>query len=81
MLPKVGSGVWIEFEAGSLDLPIWSGGWWANGQLPDPQGPKQRVIVSESGNQLIFDDDANEVKIVHSGGPEVTISATGAIGS
>ena len=74
MLPAVGSGVWIEFEAGSLDLPIWSGGWWASGQRPDPQGAKQRVIVSEAGNQFIFDDDANEVKIVHSGGPEITIS-------
>ncbi|HTN49235.1 MAG TPA: phage baseplate assembly protein V [Burkholderiaceae bacterium] len=74
MLPAVGSGVWIEFEAGNLDLPIWSGGWWASGQRPDPQGPKLRVIVSEAGNQFIFDDDANEVKIVHSGGPEITIS-------
>ena len=73
MLPAVGSGVWIEFEAGNLDLPIWSGGWWASGQRPDPQGAKQRVIVSEACNQFIF-DDANEVKIVHSGGPEVTIS-------
>ncbi|HQX82817.1 MAG TPA: phage baseplate assembly protein V, partial [Vicinamibacterales bacterium] len=36
MLPKVGSGVWIEFEAGQLDHPIWSGAWWAAGQRPDP---------------------------------------------
>src|SRR5256885_1985517 len=35
---------------------------------------KYRGIVSEAGNQFIFDDDANEVKIVHSGGPEITIS-------
>src|SRR6516225_8097967 len=34
MLPKVGSGVWIEFEAGQLDSPIWSGAWWAKGQRP-----------------------------------------------
>lgn len=25
MLPVVGAGVWIEFEAGRLDNPIWSG--------------------------------------------------------
>lgn len=65
MLPKVGSGVWIEFEAGRLDNPLWSGGWWASGQRPDPQGAGLRVIVSEQGHKVILDDEANEVKIVH----------------
>lgn len=65
MLPKVGSGVWIEFEAGRLDNPIWSGAWWAGGQRPDPQGAAVRVIVSEKGHKVILDDEANEVQIVH----------------
>ena len=76
MLPAIGSGVWIEFEAGSLDHPIWSGGWWANGQRPDPQGAKLRVIVSETGNQVILDDDSDEVRIVHNGGPEIKITSS-----
>ena len=76
MLPRVGSGVWIEFEAGRLDTPIWSGAWWASGQRPDPQGPAVRVIVSEKGHKLILDDDADEVKLVHGSGPEITITAT-----
>jgi phage baseplate assembly protein gpV len=76
MLPKVGSGVWIEFEAGRLDNPIWSGAWWASGQRPDPQGAAVRVIVSEKGHKLILDDDADEVKVVHGSGPEIKITAT-----
>lgn len=76
MLPAVGSGVWIEFEAGRLDSPIWSGAWWASGQRPDPQGPKVRVIVSENGHQVILDDDSDEVKIVHGGGPEIKLTGT-----
>lgn len=68
MLPKVGGGVWIEFEAGRLDNPIWSGAWWASGQRPDPQGAGVRVIVSEKGHKVILDDDANEVKVVHGDG-------------
>lgn len=76
MLPAIGSGVWIEFEAGQLDNPIWSGAWWANGQRPDPQGPKVRVIVSENGHQVILDDDSDEVKIVHGSGPEIKLTAT-----
>lgn len=65
MLPKVGSGVWIEFEAGRLDNPIWSGAWWAGGQRPEPRGAGVRVIVSEKGHKVILDDEANEVQVVH----------------
>jgi uncharacterized protein involved in type VI secretion and phage assembly len=27
-VPQVGSGVWIEFEGGNPDYPIWVGGYW-----------------------------------------------------
>jgi hypothetical protein len=76
MLPAVGSGVWIEFEAGQLNAPLWSGAWWAEGQRPDPQGAKVRVIVSEKGHKVILDDEKNELKLVHgsSSGPEITLS-------
>lgn len=73
MLPKVGSGVWIEFEAGRLDAPIWSGAWWASGQRPEPQGAALRVIVSEHGHKLVFDDDADELRLVHAGGAEISL--------
>lgn len=73
MLPKVGSGVWIEFEAGRLDAPIWSGAWWASGQRPEPQGAALRVIVSEHGHKLVFDDESDELRLVHAGGPEVSL--------
>jgi hypothetical protein len=76
MLPKVGSGIWIEFEAGQLDRPIWSGGWWANGERPNPQGDEVRVIVSGKGHSVILDDEADTVKLVHAGGPEITMTAT-----
>jgi uncharacterized protein involved in type VI secretion and phage assembly len=32
-LPQIGSSVWIEFEAGDPDYPIWTGAFW-----PDPAG-------------------------------------------
>jgi uncharacterized protein involved in type VI secretion and phage assembly len=28
MIPQVGAGVWIEFEQGDPDCPIWVGGYW-----------------------------------------------------
>jgi uncharacterized protein involved in type VI secretion and phage assembly len=67
MLPAIGSGVWIEFEAGRLDNPIWSGAWWASDQRPDPREfpNKVRVIVSENGHKIVLDDEKNEIKLVH----------------
>ncbi|KEF42623.1 MAG: hypothetical protein ER33_05000 [Cyanobium sp. CACIAM 14] len=76
MLPAVGSGVWIEFEAGRLDKPLWTGAWWAAGQRPDPQGDGVRVIVSEHGHRIILDDENDTLKLVHGGpaGAEISLS-------
>lgn len=30
VVPQIGSGVWIEFEQGDLDYPIWTGGFWGS---------------------------------------------------
>lgn len=35
-VPAVGAGVWIEFERGDPDFPIWSGFWWSS---PDDMPP------------------------------------------
>ena len=29
-LPQVGAGVWVEFEQGNPDYPIWTGGWFGD---------------------------------------------------
>ena len=40
LIPAVGTGVWIEFEAGDPDYPIWTGGWWGTGQPPTEETGK-----------------------------------------
>jgi hypothetical protein len=32
--PEIGSNVWVEFERGDPDKPIWTGGWWGDGEIP-----------------------------------------------
>lgn len=33
-IPSVGSNIWVEFEAGDPDYPIWSGCFWGEDELP-----------------------------------------------
>ena len=61
-IPDVGSLVWIEFEAGDISQPIWSGGWWGKGELPKNESgtqakPPIKIIRSEQGLQVSLDDD------------------------
>jgi uncharacterized protein involved in type VI secretion and phage assembly len=72
-IPKVGSGVWIEFEAGDPSRPIWTGAWWARGELPrneqaaDTQ-PPLKILRSEQGLLLALDDDAEMISLSDSNG-------------
>jgi len=74
LMPEVGDAVWIEFENGDIDLPLWTGGWWGDRDLPDPKDPKQRVLTSSTGMQVVLDDDAKELSLKHPGGAEITLS-------
>ena len=67
-IPEPGTGVWIEFEAGDPSRPIWSGCWWADGQLPADNGgkrgvPSLRIIRSEQGLMLTFDDSSQVITV------------------
>jgi uncharacterized protein involved in type VI secretion and phage assembly len=28
VVPQIGAGIWVQFEAGDPDRPVWTGGWW-----------------------------------------------------
>jgi hypothetical protein len=52
MIPPVGANLWVEFEGGDPEYPIWSGGFWDINQAPMPApGPQQlaaKIIKTES---------------------------------
>ncbi len=73
LLPEVGDGVWVEFEGGDIARPIWSGCWWGSGQQPSPKGEKIRLLATSGGHQILIDEDANEIKLVHPGGAELVM--------
>jgi hypothetical protein len=73
-IPESGDGVWVEFEAGNPSLPIWTGFWWADGEIPEPKGPLVRAFITSKGHKLLLNDDADEVQLLHAGGPEITMT-------
>jgi uncharacterized protein involved in type VI secretion and phage assembly len=62
MLPEVGTGVWIEFEGGDVSLPIWSGCFWHDGDVPSDASANVKSIETAAG-KLQFDGDASSVTI------------------
>jgi hypothetical protein len=76
-IPEPNDGVWVEFEAGKTSLPIWTGFWWADGEVPEPKGKLVRSFITTKGHKLLFDDDKNEVHLLHSSGAEMTMKDSG----
>jgi len=56
MMPPIGAGVWVEFEGGDLDYPVWAGCYWREGERPaEAELPTMRMIRTSSGT-LLFND-------------------------
>jgi uncharacterized protein involved in type VI secretion and phage assembly len=73
MLPKVGDGVWIEFEAGDISRPIWSSFWWASDEFPEQAGENVRLLITPNNHKIVLDDQNNEIHLLHSSGSELKL--------
>lgn len=68
-VPPIGAGVWIEFEAGNVSRPIWTGTWWATGEVPmdekgvPAQAPTSKIFRTEFGLLLSMDDAAQTITL------------------
>ena len=72
-VPAPDAGVWIEFEAGDVSRPIWSGCWWGDGQLPkDESGagttPRRKILRTEEGLLLALDDGGKTIALSDANG-------------
>lgn len=82
-LPTVGAGVWIEFEQGDADYPIWSGCWWGTVDEMPPEllaPPYSKVLLKTNGGQSIVLDDtpgSGGITLETSGGQKIKLTAEG----
>jgi len=75
-IPPVGANVWIEFEAGDPNYPIWSGCFWGTGELPGlatASTPQTQVFQTDSVS-MVFSGLAD------GGGFSLTCNPVGAAG-
>jgi uncharacterized protein involved in type VI secretion and phage assembly len=82
-LPKVDATVWIEFEHGDPDRPVYVGAWWGSvADIPTPLlAPpyKKLMIKTEGGNTITVDDTPGIGGIVleTAGGQKLSLTPTG----
>lgn len=81
-VPEVGSGVWVEFEGGDPSYPVYTGGWWGEGEVPNtekgtPAVPTIKIIRSQSGLLVSFDDTTKTLSVSDEAGTNIlTIEVT-----
>ena len=82
-LPSVGAGVWIEFEHGDPDYPIWSGCWFGSvAEMPPVllAPPYKKMLIKTEGGQSILLDDTpgiGGITLETSAGQKITMNSLG----
>lgn len=73
LLPEAGTGVWVEFEGGDPSYPIWSGFFWADGEVPESAMASLKILKTEAST-LHFDDLSGEILIENNQGASTTMT-------
>ncbi len=55
-VPPVGANIWVEFEGGDTDYPIYSGCFWGVGEVPALPAVPQMKVLKTDGITLTLSD-------------------------
>jgi len=85
-VPPIGASVWVEFEQGNSDYPIWSGCFWRSAAevpslaLAAPPGVQPIVLQTVGQNTLMISDvpgPTGGILLKSTTGAMIAINATG----
>ena len=83
IVPPIGAQVWVEFEQGDPDYPVWTGGFWGTAAevpvfatAPPAIPPGQNIVLQTTGQNMILISDAAPTPVT---GGIILKSTTGAM--
>lgn len=67
-IPDVDDGVWVSFENGDPNFPVWEYGWWGEKEVPDAaknngNKPTNKVLQTKSRHRIEMDDENGVIRI------------------
>lgn len=79
LIPPTNASVWIEFEHGDPDYPIWSGCFWAQGEVPASPVLAEKKVLKTDACTITLDDTPGigGITILTQDGATIKLSATG----
>jgi uncharacterized protein involved in type VI secretion and phage assembly len=78
LIPPVNAWVWVEFEHGNAEYPVWTGCFWAEGEVPGTGMPATKVLKTDVATVTIDDTPGSGgVTIETTDGVKVVLDSTG----
>lgn len=79
LIPPTDASVWVEFEHGDPEYPIWSGCFWAQGEVPaSPAVAEMKVLKTDTATITLNDlPGAGGITIETQAGMKIKIDASG----
>lgn len=75
-MPEIGGGVWIEFEAGDPSYPIWTGCFWADGDIPSEEAAPEIKFFRTNKATIRIDDNTGEILIENDSGHSIKMTTS-----
>lgn len=74
-LPPTGTSVWVEYEGGNLQYPIWSGCFWQRGQIAMADAVPEVMFLKTDQASIRIDNASGEIRI-EIGGASITLTSS-----
>jgi uncharacterized protein involved in type VI secretion and phage assembly len=76
LIPPVDAFVWVEFEHGNPDYPVWTGCFWlSNTKVPsEASGPSIKLLKTDIAT-ITIDDDAGSISIENDSGMKIVMDS------